>query len=117
MTWLQEQQRKHKHRFDLIEAIRQFNAQFAGEKLLELFRGRTELHKTSKIDGGEWHGPCPLCGGDDRFMVWPKRGRAWCRKCKASGDALSWAMRMRGINPDEPGVTRQYLWAQEGMIS
>lgn len=109
MTWLQEQQRKRKPQFDLADAIRQFNAQYAGEKLLELFRGRTELNKTSKIHGGEWHGPCPLCAGDDRFMVWPKRGRAWCRKCKASGDALSWTMRMRGINPDESGATWRFL--------
>jgi hypothetical protein len=107
MTWLQDHARRR--RLDLADAIRQFNSQYAGEKLLDLFRGRTELTKTSKIHGGEWHGSCPLCGGEDRFMAWPKRGRAWCRKCKASGDALAWAMRMRGLNPTVAGATTRFL--------
>lgn len=26
-------------------------------------------------------GPCPLCGGDDRFVVWLFEGSAWCSRC------------------------------------
>ena len=33
--------------------------------------------------GREWNGPCPVCGGDDRFHVSEKDGRALvgCRQC------------------------------------
>ena len=33
--------------------------------------------------GAEWVGPCPLCGGDDRFRV-SERG-AYCRQCLPDG--------------------------------
>ena len=33
-----------------------------------------------KRAGGLWQGPCPLCGGVDRFRVLPD-GRAFCRQC------------------------------------
>lgn len=32
-------------------------------------------------------GPCPLCGGTDRFIVWTER--VWCRRCGWSGDAVA----------------------------
>lgn len=38
--------------------------------------------------GGEWAGPCPLCGGVDRCCAWPERGRWWCRQCGKGGDAV-----------------------------
>lgn len=45
-----------------------------------------------RLANGEEHGPCPLCGGHDRFVTWPptpgKRSRAWCRRCDWSGDAI-----------------------------
>ena len=31
----------------------------------------------------EAHGPCPECGGTDRFIVW-SHGKAWCRQCHYS---------------------------------
>ena len=34
--------------------------------------------------GREWHGPCPLCGGDDRFRVIPN-GMFFCRRCLPDG--------------------------------
>ncbi|MBS0620837.1 MAG: hypothetical protein JSS61_05215 [Verrucomicrobia bacterium] len=45
-------------------------------------------HKTSASRGGEYHCPCPSCGGNDRFMFWPQEDRYWCRQCKAGGDAI-----------------------------
>lgn len=33
----------------------------------------------------EWHGPCPTCGGTDRFIVWRDRGNYWCRQCGLKG--------------------------------
>lgn len=39
--------------------------------------------------GKEYHGPCPFCGGTDRFAVWPEAGRYSClRGCGKYGDAI-----------------------------
>ena len=43
--------------------------------------------------GPELQGPCPRCGGDDRFHVWPEQypdrgGSFWCRGCGAGGDGI-----------------------------
>ncbi len=38
----------------------------------------------------EWHGPCAVCGGDDRLIAWSgPSGRLWCRKCGWSGDVIA----------------------------
>ncbi len=55
-----------------------------------------ELKKVSSSKGGEWAGPCPSCGGTDRFRVWPADrgggGSYWCRQsgngCGAWGDLV-----------------------------
>ena len=38
--------------------------------------------------GGELVGPCPNCGGDDRFSVNLKKQIFNCRKCEKGGDAI-----------------------------
>ena len=53
----------------------------------------TEIHKrAATTNGGEYAGPCPFRGGEDRFRVWPDhpdgKGRWWCRQCERSGDAI-----------------------------
>ena len=62
--------------------------------LLELIGRDTELERVASTSGGEWSGPCPFCGGDDRFNVWPNhpqgKGRWWCRKCGRAGDAIDY---------------------------
>jgi len=40
----------------------------------------------------ERHGPCPFCGGEDRFMVFLDSGRGYCRKCNWCGDSLAFVM-------------------------
>lgn len=35
----------------------------------------------------ELAGPCPFCGGEDRFLVFDDR-RYWCRVCEKRGDAI-----------------------------
>ena len=47
--------------------------------IMALIGGDTPLRKTASTHGGEWCGPCPFCGGRDRFRVQPIRGRWWCR--------------------------------------
>jgi hypothetical protein len=49
--------------------------------------------KAGSTGGGEYAGPCPWCGGDDRFRVWPSQGEAgkyWCRGCEKKGDAIQY---------------------------
>lgn len=59
------------------------------------------LRKASSTKGGEWHGPCPWCGGVDRFHVWPEqdggRGTYWCRSCGKGGDAIQFLRDCEGM--------------------
>ena len=32
------------------------------------------VKRVASTHGGEYTGPCPLCGGVDRFHVWPEEG-------------------------------------------
>ena len=49
--------------------------------LVELVRTVVELNRSL-------NGPCPLCGGDDRFYITRDRTRFGCRKCDFKGDAI-----------------------------
>ncbi len=49
--------------------------------LLALVQPHTQLRRLSTANGGEFSGPCPLCGGKKRFHVLPGRGRWFCRHC------------------------------------
>src|SRR5262249_25466914 len=72
-----------------------------------------ELKRVSSSGGGEYAGPCPFCGGTDRFRCWPTKGRAWCRQCGWKGDAIQLlrdrdglsffeARRQLGLSTDRP---------------
>ncbi|NOQ52299.1 MAG: hypothetical protein GQ578_08815, partial [Desulfuromonadaceae bacterium] len=53
--------------------------------------------KTAK----EYAGPCPGCGGNDRFVVWPDRDAFYCRGCQKSGDALQFLREFENMScPD-----------------
>ncbi len=47
---------------------------------------------------GELAGPCPFCGGKDRFRVWPDKGRYWCRGCDAKGDEIQLLRDLHGLS-------------------
>lgn len=52
--------------------------------MLQLVNQDTQLKKVAWTGGGEWAGPCPFCGGEDRFRVQPSHpdgGRYFCRGC------------------------------------
>ena len=70
------------------------------------------LKRTSRR---EQHGPCPFCGGTDRFVVF-ENGRGWCRQCGWKGDAiqllrdrdgLSFNDAKRALGMDPSPVSRQ----------
>lgn len=58
------------------------------------------LRKVAGTHGGEFAGPCPFCGGHDRFRVWPGQGsgRYWCRQCNKGGDAIQYLRDKRGLS-------------------
>jgi DNA primase len=51
-----------------------------------------DLRRAGATSGGEYAGPCPWCGGADRFRVWPEHpsghARWWCRRCDRRGDTI-----------------------------
>ena len=57
--------------------------------------------------GGEFAGPCPKCGGEDRFRVWPDHpsgaagGKFYCRGCHWSGDGIAFLMEQEGMKYPE----------------
>lgn len=62
---------------------------------------QTPLRKVSTNQGGEYHGPCPVCGGTDRFHVWPQQrehGTFWCRSCGIGGDAINFLKIVEGLS-------------------
>src|ERR1700722_1242354 len=46
--------------------------------------------KVASTRGGEYHSPCPGCGGKDRFIIWDKLNRYYCRQCKKRGDEVQY---------------------------
>lgn len=68
---------------------------------LDLAQKKVKLRKAASTGGGEWQGPCPCCGGEDRFHVWPAenegRGGYWCRQCGKTGDNIQFLRDFEGI--------------------
>lgn len=69
--------------------------------LLPLIERDTSLKKVASTGGGEYHGPCPFCGGEDRFIVQPSApngGRWSCRQCSPRwGDSIAYVMQRENI--------------------
>jgi hypothetical protein len=64
----------------------------------------SSLHKIGSTGGGEYAGPCPRCGGKDRFHVQPNHslgGRWFCRACGTDGkwgSVIDLVMFIEGVN-------------------
>ncbi len=57
--------------------------------------------RVSSVKGGEYASACPMCGGNDRFRVWPVQGEHgawWCRRCGKGGDALQLLRDAKGMS-------------------
>src|SRR5438105_3277926 len=67
--------------------------------LLALIGADTPLQYIAGTRGGEYHGPCPLCGGRDRFIVQPHADKPawWCRRCGKGGDAIQYVRERDGL--------------------
>ena len=68
------------------------------------------VRKVSSSHGGEFSSSCPLCGGRDRFRIWPadkNGGGFWCRRCNEHGDLITYLMRIKGMKYREACRTAQ----------
>ena len=76
--------------------------------ILSIIGRDTVLRKAATTRGGEWCGPCPFCGGHDRFRVQSERGLWWCRQCSPDEhwqDAIAYVRQRDGVDFKE-AVTR-----------
>lgn len=59
-------------------------------------------YTTLKACGTEFHGPCPFCHGDDRFVVIPAEKRWFCRKgdghCGRHGDCFDFISEIENMD-------------------
>ena len=66
--------------------------------LLRLIEPDTTLSRIANTHGGEYAGPCPFCGGTDRFHVVPSAGKWYCRQCTPrGGDAIDYVQRREQV--------------------
>lgn len=70
--------------------------------LWQLIQQDTTPEKQASSHGGEYHAPCPFCGGTDRFVCQLDRNgqTLWlCRSCTGAKwqDAISYLMRRDGL--------------------
>src|SRR5215813_3575780 len=66
--------------------------------LLDLVPQDVPLRRVANTNDGEYAGPCPGCGGKDRFRVWPREGRYWCRGCGRRGDTIQYLRHFHGLS-------------------
>jgi len=66
-----------------------------------------EPKRVSSTNGGEYHSPCPTCGGKDRFFIQPYRemsncsGYYSCRRCGIYGDSIQFCRDFLGLSFSE----------------
>jgi DNA primase len=67
--------------------------------LLDLVSRDTRLRKIAGTRGGEFAGPCPACGGTDRFHLQPEQGLWMCRSCHERwSDAIEYVQWRDGLS-------------------
>lgn len=62
-------------------------------------KNASHAHTKGRSMGAEYHGGCPKCGGEKRFILWPEvsdGGEFWCRDCGIGGDLLAWLTKVEG---------------------
>ena len=81
------------------------------DQLNEILTSIPEAHGNLKKEGAtSLCGPCPKCGGDDRFVYKTDSQRFWCRHCYPEdkpGDKISYHMWIEGL--DFKGLVEKYL--------
>jgi phage/plasmid primase-like uncharacterized protein len=70
-------------------------AQRARSMPIEDELARRGIHLRGKI---ERCGPCPKCGGDDRFSINTQKGIFNCRGCGVGGDVIDLVQHLDGVD-------------------
>jgi DNA primase len=73
---------------------------------------RTVAERYTTLDGKLGNGPCPQCGGTDRFFIHRDGAHFQCRGCEKKGDVIELVMWVEGIDfptackilSGEPGI-------------
>jgi hypothetical protein len=74
-----------------------FEAWLAEARTADLLSTAAQFGTRLRRQGAEWVGPCPSCGGIDRFSINPAK-RVWnCRGALGGNDAISFVMHAAGI--------------------
>jgi Protein of unknown function (DUF3631)/CHC2 zinc finger len=75
-------------------------AKARGKDILDVARARPDLKLKSGRKGKELVGPCPECGGEDRFAVTSTaRKKVFrCRGCGTAGDVIKLVMFLDGVD-------------------
>lgn len=58
----------------------------------------TDMLELTQTGTGHYNGPCPWCGGVDRFVVWSESDRYWCNQCHRKGDAIQFLRDYHGLS-------------------
>lgn len=92
-------------RRSFVDLDRENEAAKRAVDLVELIGASVPLRR-KVASGDEYAGPCPRCGGRDRFIVRPNgRGEMppgfWCRQCHWTGTAIDWTMHADGVGMPE----------------
>jgi DNA primase len=76
-----------------------FTRIFTEMNILEIIQADGfQFRKASSTRGGEYHGPCPFCGGNDRFRIQPAQDRCYCRQCGKSWDSIQYLRDFKGMD-------------------
>ncbi len=86
--------------------------------LLDVISRNTRLRRVAATHGGEYAGPCPFCGGRDRFRVWPDADRPgyWCRGCGRHGNAIQYLRDHDGLSLQEACTSLYGDGAYQGSV-
>lgn len=58
-----------------------------------------EATRLRKVSGAEYAGPCPKCGGEDRFHLHSEAGWWFCRQChEKRSDAIGYVQWLEGVD-------------------
>jgi len=71
-----------------LDAILEDRRARAAAQDIEAVAEKLAITKPLKRSGGELVGPCPVCGGRDRFAINGRKGVFNCRVCGANGGAV-----------------------------
>jgi phage/plasmid primase-like uncharacterized protein len=69
----------------------------AREVPIEHLAAKLQL-KVRRTSRAEWHGPCPVCGGTDRFFINLRKQSFYCRSCAKGGDVIALTQFVDGCN-------------------